>query len=138
MFQTREASIGIRRPIGLGLVILSALVVALSVNIASAHGNSPAQLGKAGWTCFNVPDLGVHCIPPGGLASDASISILVFDTSDPEATHAPFLGTELLIRADLFAGQPCPQDDGEYHFLPAAETGLPADYYACHHYDTSG
>lgn len=122
----------------LGLVVVGAVFVALSANSASAHGVSPAQLGRAGWTCFNVPDLGVHCIPPGGMQSSASVSLRVFDTDDAGSADAPFLGTEILIRADLYAGQPCAQDGGgEYHFLPSAESGLPVDYYACHHYDTS-
>lgn len=68
---------------------------------------------------------------PGGLTSSASIPILVFDDWGDEGT---FLGTELLLRADLYAGQPCPQD--EPLFLPAGETGLGTDYWACHHYDT--
>lgn len=121
----------------LGLVVVGALFVA-SANSAGAHGTNPAQLSRAGWFCFNVPDLGVHCVPPGGMASSASVSLHVFDTNDPGATHAPFLGTEILIRADLYAGQPCPQDGGgEYHFLPSSESGLPVDYFACHRYDTS-
>ncbi len=103
---------------------------------AEAHGSSPAKMVRAGWECQNVPGLGVHCFPPGSAASSASIPVKVFDTDDPSATHADFLGTEILIRADLYHGQPCPQEGhDEYHGLDLFG-GPEIDYYACHHYDT--
>jgi hypothetical protein len=71
------------------------------------------------------------------MAATASLSVKVFETTDVNATSAEFLGTESLIRADLYGGQPCPKNGGEYELLPASETGLPADYRACHHYATS-
>lgn len=93
------------------------------------------RLSRAGWLCVSIPSLGVHCFAPGAFASTPSVQVLVFDTEDPEDPGAPFLGTEVLIRADLYAGQPCPAEGGgEYEFLPMEETGLPADYRACHHY----
>ena len=104
--------------------------IALSgVSNASAHGTSPAKLTAAGWNCFDVPGLGVHCQPPGDGASGATLTFLVFDTSDPSAPHAPFTGTELLISTGLYHGQPCPQEGlDEYVDL---RPGLP--YFACHH-----
>lgn len=102
---------------------------------ASAGGVGPAQLTSAGWDCPVV--LGaIHCAPPGGLARVLSgeaetMAFLVFQTSDGE-----FLGTELIVRDDLFSGQPCPTDppSGEYtHLLPL----LGLDYWACHRYDSS-
>lgn len=102
------------------------------------QGKATRDLGRlsdAGWTCVAIPVLGVHCFAPGAFASSPSVQVLVFDTEDPEDPEAPFLGTEVLIRADLYAGQPCPAEGGgEYEFLPKEETGLPADYRACHHY----
>jgi hypothetical protein len=71
------------------------------------------------------------------MAASANLSVKVFETTDVNATSAEFLGTELLIRADLYAGQPCAQNGGEYELLPASESGLPVDYRACHHYATS-
>lgn len=113
------------------------LILALTV-VAFAKGNTPAQLTQAGWTCMNVPGLGVHCIGPGAFKSLSTVPVKVFDTADPGASDAPFLGTELLINDDIFNGQPCPQSEhGEYDFLPAAATGFPADYWACHHYDVT-
>jgi hypothetical protein len=119
-----------------GAAMLLTAIMGSGTGVAEAHGLSPAKLSRAGWTCFNVPGLGVHCQTPGSDASSASIPISVFDTSDPGATHAEFLGTEILIRADLYHGQPCPQEDhDEYHGLDLF--GDPAiDYYACHRYYT--
>ena len=119
-------------------IALVLFTVATVTSVGSTKGNSPAQLTRAGWLCVNAgPDNLVHCFPPGAFSSSASISVSVFDTTDPAATSAEFLGTEILIRADLYAGQPCPQNGGEYELLPSAVTGLPADYRACHHYETS-
>jgi hypothetical protein len=120
-----------------GAVLLMAAAMTSGAGVAEAHGVSPAKLNRAGWDCDNIVPLGVHCFSPGSGASSASISVLVFDTTDEGATVAPFLGAEILIRADLYHGQPCPQDDlDEYHGLDLF--GGPAiDYYACHFYDTS-
>jgi hypothetical protein len=115
-----------KRLIGLTASVL--LLVGLAAGPALARGVTTDQLERAGAVCFPVEGQ-PHCIVPGGLASDTSIPILVFDGWGAQGT---FLGTELLLRADLYAGQPCPQD--EVLFLPGAATGLGADYYACHHY----
>ncbi len=52
---------------------------------------------------------------------------MVFDS-----TGTTFHGTELLIRADLYQGQPCPQDN-----LDEFESVLDGAYFACHHFDRS-
>ncbi|MGH2658559.1 MAG: hypothetical protein ACRDHS_02555 [Actinomycetota bacterium] len=106
---------------------------------ASATGVSPAQLGQAGWGCLFV--LGsVHCAPPGGLdrvvaGTAETMTFLVFRTEDPAAEEAPFLGTELIIRADLFQGQPCPTDPPGQQYTDL-EPLLGLDYFACHRYDS--
>ncbi len=126
-----------KRKMGLALVLATMLVLAVTA-VAFAKGNSPAQLTRAGWFCVDIPGLGVHCFGPGAFRSSASVPVKVFQTDDPTSTDAPFLGTEQLIRDDLYAGQPCPQDGGgEWHLLPATPDGFPVDYRACHHYDTS-
>ena len=100
---------------------------------AAAGGLSPAQLGNHGWDCFDVPGLGVHCGPPGDGNSSATLNFLYFDTTDPGDESPTLIGTELLIRADLYHGQPCPQEGGgEYHGLDLFG-GPEIDYYACHH-----
>jgi hypothetical protein len=117
------------------VVVLAVAAVAVSgMGSASAHGVSPARLTNAGWTCFNVPDLGVHCASPGNEASSASMSLLVFeDTSDPTDNHAALTSTEILLRADLYHGQPCPQEGvDEYHSLDLDGDGE-VDHFACHH-----
>ena len=54
-----------------------------------------------------------------------------FNTTDPSSDVPDFTGTETLIRADIFEGQPCPTEpSGEYTFLP--DIGIPLDYYGCH------
>ncbi len=50
---------------------------------------------------------------------DPSIPVLVF------GADGSFRGTEPLIRANLYTGQPCPQDEVLH---------LPFGYVACHHY----
>jgi hypothetical protein len=54
--------------------------------------------------------------------------VLVYDTSDPGDAAAPFLGTEFMIRADKYQGQPCLPGHGDYSLLPFG-------YYACHRYE---
>jgi hypothetical protein len=89
---------------------------------ASAGSVTPAQLTAAGWTCIQprlLPAL-LLCAPPGtglpplpgtpGFADRAPLyEFLVFEF----ATGA-FLGTELLLRPDIYQrGQPpCPQQPG--------------------------
>jgi hypothetical protein len=118
-------------------IIIASLGAAAAVAAATAppaQGVSQSQLENAGWDCPFV--LGaIHCAPPGGLARVLSgeaetMSFLVFRTSDGQ-----YLGTEHIVRADLFQGQPCPTDppSRQYtHLLPLI--GL--DYYACHRYDS--
>lgn len=92
-------------------------------------GNTPAQLGEAGWQCQNVPDHGVHCLDPhASIGASVHMQVKVFETDNPSSHSAPFLGTESLMRADHYKGQPCLPGHGEYFLLPFG-------YYACHHFD---
>ena len=119
------------------------LGAAAFVSVASSKSSSPAQLTSAGWTCPVLLGL-VHCLPPGtGLKDPGSPSLtaLVFDTQDSTATQAAFLGTEHVIRADVFekggAQQPpCPQDPPTFEYRDLRTTALGIRYYACHHYDS--
>jgi len=126
-------------------VLLTGVAGASVASPALATGVSPAQLTAAGWTCLVPPDTipgeVVHCAPPGQLAglvagTAQAVRFDVFDTTDPSATQASFLGTEMVIRADLFHGQPCPTDppSREWTYLP--DIGLPFDYYGCHRLDS--
>jgi hypothetical protein len=130
------------------MAILSVLLVgSVGVRPASADGVSPAKLSWAGWDCFlpeppSDPNFNrnVHCSPPGqldGIFSGTAVTgmFLAFDTEDPGAESAALLGTERLIRADRFHGQPCPTDPPSYEY---SYLGLlfGLDYYICHSFDS--
>jgi hypothetical protein len=124
------------------IAMLLGLLAALPVSTVSAQGVSPAQLQRAGWSCLLPPAFNpnVHCFPPGQLegiiSGDAEVATsLAFATTDLAATDAPLLGTERVIRADLFHGQPCPTDPPsfEYSWL-FPRFGW--DYYICHTFDS--
>ncbi len=100
-----------------------------SLSRRSGEGNTPSQLTRSGWHCVNVPGHGVHCEDPHGeIGSSVHIQVKVFDTSDVGSDSATFLGTESLVRADHYHGQPCLPGHGEYVLLPFG-------YYACHHFE---
>jgi len=117
------------------IAVLSAIVAVGTGAGASAQGVSQAEIEGAGWDCPEV--LGaIHCAPPGGLASvltgeAKTMTFLVFSTSDGE-----FLGTEQIIRADLFHGQPCPTDPPSREYTDLGPL-LEIPYFACHRYDSS-
>lgn len=120
------------------LVIAVGVLLALPLVASAGRGGlSPAQLGSQGWTCFNVPGLGVHCAPPGQAIppTQPELQLLYFfNTTDPASTVPDFTGTESLIRADVYHGQPCPTEPipgGGYRLLPNT-FGNGVDYYACH------
>jgi hypothetical protein len=130
-----------RRPTIAVLLGLAALVVPLGA--ASAGGPSPAQLTRAGWTCILPPpdfNPNVHCLPANQLAGvisgEAEVVVsLAFATDDLGAAQADLLGTERMIRADIFAGQPCPTDPpalGYSWLFPR----FGWDYYICHTFDS--
>ena len=124
---------------------LVAALLALSVlpTTTIASGLSPAQLTKAGWTCILPPpefNPNVHCFPgkqlAGVLSGEAEVVMtLAFATDDLGDTEARLLGAERIIRADIFAGQPCPTDppSNEYSWLYPR---FGWDYYICHTFDS--
>lgn len=104
---------------------------------APSSGNPNRTLGLAianGWDCNPLILLAghYHCSPPGL----PSVADIIAGTDVPTVVHQVFLpngefaGTETLIRADLYAGQPCPTDQ----WLPVPPVG-PVQYYACHHFE---
>lgn len=99
---------------------LLGIAFAASVSSVEAKGPSIEQLEKAGWTCEVIGDE-PHCAKrwPNG---QPTVQVKVFDSS------GNFLGTELLIRSDLYAGQPCPQEGLSQY------VDLGFGYHACHHY----
>jgi hypothetical protein len=127
------------------LLVITALLVVLASTAAAttaAAGLSPAQLTKAGWSCFLPPPFNpnVHCAPPGQLegvisGSASAATFLVFRTDDVTSGDAPFIGTERLIRGDLFQGQPCPTDPPSYQYSWLFPR-FGWDYYICHTFDS--
>ncbi len=121
------------------LAALSVAMLLMTTGAASAGGD---PRGPHGWLC--VLDLGAwHCVSPGveknlGGPTAPSVNFVCDDPYDPvcagnavrvgppEGTH--FAGTENLIRADLYAGQPCPRGTSGLVELPFGT------YYYCHHY----
>lgn len=97
-------------------------VIGVTAGPGLAQGPSPAHLAEQGWTCFVPPvsGVGMRCfnpaqgrppIPPLGEEGRASYTAMAWNPA------SEFEGHVHLIRADLYAGQPCPQAaSGEYLF----------------------
>jgi hypothetical protein len=117
------------RRLVLAIAALAASLVAVAP--ATADGPRPAQLEAQGWACFVPPiGAGIRCgnpalgrppVPPDP-NGQPSYMFLVFDID------GNFLGTQHLIRADLYRGEPCPQVGGLYVFRAAI------GYYECLHF----
>jgi hypothetical protein len=116
--------------------IALAMAIVAGTAVGSAGRHTLAQAQAAGWDCNPLILIGghFHCSPPGvpsvqdivdGTATTPSVVHQVF------APNGRFAGTELLIRADLFAGQRCPTDE----WLPVPPWLPDPTYYACHHFD---
>jgi hypothetical protein len=122
------------------LIITASLAAAVAIagtSSASAQGLNAGLLQARGWDCPFV--LGaIHCAPPGGLARVGSGEALMMIFLVFDVTNGKFLGTEVIVRADVFSGQPCPTDppSGQYTYLNAPPHDIDLDYYACHHYDS--
>jgi hypothetical protein len=100
-------------------ITLLALVL-LALPAAAFAGGTPLERAQnAGWQCADIAGAW-HCFDPGDMHSQnsATVNVKVYDYD------GSFLGTEQLWRADLYAGQPCPQD----HLIDLGA------YIACHHY----
>jgi hypothetical protein len=128
------------------LMIATFLVVALSGISATqilAEGSGPGRLSEQGWDCFQPPpDFNpyIHCFPPGQLegvlSGEAKSAMLIaFATTDLNATNADRLGSERLIRSDLYRGQPCPTDPPTYEYSWLFPR-FGWDYYICHTFDS--
>ena len=111
----------------------SSLILASAASGASQHTLAQAQ--AAGWDCAPLILIGghYHCSPPG---KEGVLEIIDGTASSPSIVHQVFhadgtyAGAETLIRADLFAGQPCPTDQ----WLPVPPWLPTPMYLACHHF----
>jgi hypothetical protein len=116
-----------------------AAVVAAAALVGAAGGASKATMAQAqaaGWDCS--PEITIvgyfHCAPPGKpsvadmIAGTTDVPMIVLRIFNDNADRT-FAGIETLLRADLYSGQPCPQDNLATWDL------LPFGYYACHRFD---
>jgi hypothetical protein len=100
---------------------------------------TPADLEERGWDCRALPfnPTLVTCSRPNQLHPlalpgppppddrPASITLLVFD-------NGVFVGTSVLIRSDLYHGQPCRSTGSAYTFIPRI------GFYECLHQSNAG
>lgn len=109
----------------LGLMLF---MTSVGIGTAKAGKHTANQLEKAGFDCFPAgPSNWIHCMDLDKLLSGKkSVQVKVFSEDGSE-----FLGTELLLHGDVYAGQPCPTD--ELNLWGVLE-GTP--YMACHHFLT--
>ena len=122
---------------GLVSASLVALALGASGSVAPAGAVTPSHLEKHGWTCITAEPVTnqLHCAKSRGLermfsGEARTLKMLVFDSSGET-----FLGTEMNVRGDIFARQPCPTDPPTYEYTHLLGTfGL--DYYACHRFDS--
>ena len=98
-------------------LVAAAAITATTVGVASAKGPQPGHLEDHGWTCRNVPGLGVHCAPPGKTWAPPPAPVQEplpllywFGTTDPTDTDADFTGTEMLFPTTSWHPRPCPQE----------------------------
>ena len=108
------------------VILLGVLLLMLSFTAAYAQGHSAGQLEGAGFTCFNAgPFDFTHCLKkfPAAEGGPPTVQVKVFSEDGME-----FLGTEILVRPDIYNGQPCPQDGGGDYDLG------PEGYRACHRF----
>ncbi len=117
------------------ILALAITAGALAMTAAASSKATMSQAQAAGWDCNpQVLIVGYyHCAPPGkpsvaDLISGTNVPSMELRVFHPDGTLA---GTEHLLRADLYSGQPCPQDNLAVWDLLAFSGG----YYACHHFD---
>jgi len=103
---------------------ISATMLLFGAGVQAGH--TAAQLEDAGYACFpSGPAEWIHCLRLEKFGNP-SVPVKVFSADGGE-----FLGTELLLRVDIYSGQSCPQDGLDvWDFL-----GDPP-YFACHHFHT--
>src|SRR5712691_3284407 len=108
------------------LIVIVALALTAGVLAVTAGASSSAtmtQAQAAGWNCNPQILIGgyYHCASPG----KPSVADLIAGTNAPSLELRVFhpdgtlAGTESLLRADLYSGQSCPQDNlAVWDFLP--------------------
>ena len=120
----------LRRAVALLGLTGALAVIGVTAGPGLAGGPSPEQLAAAGWTCLvpPFPGSGAVCFNPAegrppipSLGEEGRASYMVMRWTPA----GEFLGHVHFIRADLYAGQPCPQAAGGEYVL------FPIGYYEC-------
>ena len=107
-------------------LMISLAAIGFFAGGASASRLTAGQLAEAGFDCFEAgPSNWTHCLNLQKFGKPA-VRVLVFSEDGSE-----FLGTEQLLREDIYAGQPCPQDG-----LGSWDSEAVPGYFACHHFST--
>ena len=119
--------------------LVGAMLLASSTTIfAKGNGVTMSDVIARGWTCF-PSDYMWHCVHPNtdlnALFTGQLASVPVYTFANPDGER--FLGTEILIRADLGSdSRPCPAgyplQDGTFEARDFGGAPGP-EYYACHH-----
>ena len=112
-----------------------AVIVVAGTALGGGSGSTMAHAEANGWDCApRELILGYfHCAPPGKpsvqemIDGDTSAASIVLRVFNPDGS---FAGIERLLRADLYAGQPCSQNGS------ATWGELPFGYFACHNFET--
>lgn len=106
----------------------SMVAIILTASASSAWAaHTPEQLERAGYVCFNAGPLDLLICFRERQFGNPAVPIKVFSPDGSE-----FLGTELLLHEDVYAGQPCPQDGLE--MWDDLRPDFP--YFGCHHFNT--
>lgn len=113
-----------KRALAVAVATVAAVGLAVAPAGAADRGPTIAQLEAAGWSCFDVPGLGIHCAPGGGILAGTgkAQNLLYFDP-----VTGMYAGTEtLLVTTRDMSAMPCAgHADGLWHNLGFA--------WACHH-----
>jgi hypothetical protein len=136
------------RGFGAASLLAGALLLLVTSTGSAKDGPSMATLTSQGWTCF-PGGIMIHCVHPNtdvdALFASELPSVPSLNFSLPAGER--FLGTEILIRADLGSdGRPCnqgtePEETDEkgrtfrtYEPVDFSDPldGIP-EYYSCHH-----
>jgi hypothetical protein len=104
------------------VITVSILTLLLALPVAAFANNGQVSIDRLlqrGWQCIPIEGE-PHCFDPGDGQSNnqATINVMVF------GADGEFRGTEILWSPDIYAGQPCPQDQ-------ILDLGFA---FACHHY----
>jgi hypothetical protein len=120
-------------------MVAETMVASESRVTTQAASISPEDLAARGWDCRPAPTIPnrVSCSPPNQshpvllpgppppAERPATFTLLVFDSG-------VFIGTDLLIRSDLYHDQQCKSTGGPYRFIPRI------GYYECLHLTQAG